>query len=119
MSNIIECPICKGNGTIEVYTAEGRKNYQTETQTCDTCHGAGEVEAPEVTELEYVEIDEPLCSSIFDAYDPERDGPTARVTRTDFQLAEAITTLQSNVERQGVEIQQLRDAVAKLTTLPY
>ena len=74
----------------------------------------GEAPAPE---LEYV--NEPLCLTVLDGYDPERDGPTARVTRTDFVLAEAITTLQSQVERQGVEIQRLTEALAKLTTLPY
>ena len=44
MTPTIECPICNGNRTIEVYTIEGRKNYQTETVECDTCHGSGEIE---------------------------------------------------------------------------
>ena len=47
MNATIECPTCNGNGTIEVYTIEGRKNYETETVECDTCHGAGEIEAEE------------------------------------------------------------------------
>ena len=57
----------------------------------------------------------PLCDNILSAYDPERDGAGARVTRTDYALAEAITQLESMVHRQAHEIKLLQAQLAELT----
>jgi len=62
----------------------------------------------------------PALIAILDAYDPDNDGPSARITRTDYRIAEALTNIESIVRRQHYEIEQLKAALAeKPQEMPY
>ena len=105
----IKCDYCEGDGKVNVLVFGDPE--REEEVPCPICEGNGTIDDGTYPEPEPT----PLCDAILNAYDPERDSPTARVTRTDYALAEAITNLETMVIRQAKVIEQLQAQLAELT----